>query len=146
MSPEELRSAGLSVLCVPSLSETHLRAELQRASGQDLRRRSPRRAEAVVDREERTGVERVVDVELGLDALVAEPERAGEAEVELLDAILVERLRREQVDRDRGVGARREIAAERWCGIAVAEHEARVVRNPRQILIGHRCGELVRQR
>ena len=88
-------SAG-PVLCL-SL-ELDLTAELEQAPTHDLVRFQPRRTVPGILRENRRAVERVVNVEIPAHPGLAEAENPGDADVELLKPIFVNRVCWNQVD------------------------------------------------
>src|SRR6266852_6610533 len=101
------------------MSELDLDPELEEASRQNLGGRLPRRSVSRVNRQNRARVQRVVDVELRFDPLLLDSEHPAEADVELRDAVLELRLRRDQIDRRRAARARREVTAKRRCDLRV---------------------------
>ncbi len=88
------RLRSLETHHIPAVGlERHLKPELQQTARQNLGWCAPRRAIGVVDREDRAGIEGVVDVELRFNTRAADPEHAREPEIDLLDPVLVERTR-----------------------------------------------------
>src|SRR3954467_1812424 len=97
----------------PPSSEVQLRAELEQASGQDLRGRQPGRTVPGVDPENRAAVEQIVEVHGRLDAHVPQTDTLGDAEVDLMHSIRVLGAIRYQLDRRSPVRPSGQVAPER---------------------------------
>src|SRR6185436_15793275 len=93
--------------------ERRLDAELHQAAAEDLRWAEEGGAVVGVDRQHRTRVERIVDVELRFDTGGAYAERPRETEVDLTNPVFVGGGRRDERHLHRGVGTSRQGPAER---------------------------------
>src|SRR5439155_668833 len=117
------------------LSEIHLNTEFQQTAGQNLGWRAPLRTVGGVDREDRTCVEDVIDVELRLNALSGDSERPREPEIDLLYPVLVYRARRDQGNLDSAVRSGRQVANERRHDLRVGKRRGRGVHDAGQLLL-----------
>src|SRR5215467_6742533 len=100
---------------IRNASEVELRAEFQERPADDLVRLQPcgpRAAVHVEPRQRNIGVGDIVDVEVRSEPRVAEPELPREPQVQLVDARVEDRPRRDDIDGDRGIRSRRKVPAE----------------------------------
>ena len=123
-----------------AVSEIDLTAELEQAPTHNLVRGQPLGTIPGVLGQNRRAVERVVDIEIPAQPGLAEVENPGDADVELLEPIFVERLIWDQVDVDvgvtrRGAPARPDVASEGRRDLRIGSRVARQDRDPGDVLV-----------
>src|SRR5262245_15057732 len=103
-------------------SEVHLRAELDEPGWQNAQWLLPRRSVPLVQAENRARVEQIVEIHHGPDLEPIEPDRSGDAKVDLVQAIAIHRTGLDQLDSCCPVSARRQVASQRGRNLSARYH------------------------
>src|SRR5207253_10526172 len=119
-----------------SRSEVQLPAEFEQAPRKNLRRRKPRRTVPSVDAEDGARVQEIVDVHRGVEMGAPDLHGLREAEVDLIEPLLVQRPGRNQIDGGGATSACRQAAAERRRDFGVGGDVTRGDLGPREPLVG----------